>query len=116
MPRLMAAWGSLRDVGSPRQVMVPASGWWAPARVLIRVDFPAPFWPSRQCTSPARTSRSTPSRARTPGNCLTIPRITRRGAESVDGSGMGGLRGSLRLNLDGDFAGNSIEGDDWDPA
>ena len=41
----------------------------------MRVDLPAPFWPSRQWTSPARISRSTPSSARAPGNCFTMPRI-----------------------------------------
>ena len=45
----------------PSQTISPSSGWWAPASTLISVDLPAPFWPSRQCTSPARTSRSTPS-------------------------------------------------------
>ena len=59
-----ASWrpaGRSATTGSPRQVIAPASGWCAPASTLIRVDLPAPFWPSRQCTSPARTSRSTPS-------------------------------------------------------
>src|SRR5450631_301949 len=44
----------------------------------MNVDLPAPFCPTRQCTSPARTSRSTPSSARTPGKSLTIPSISRR--------------------------------------
>src|SRR5215213_3641685 len=75
MPRRMAAWGLGSRTSSPCQLMVPLSGWWAPARTLMRVDLPAPFWPSRAWTSPARTSRSTPSRARTPGNSLTMPVI-----------------------------------------
>ena len=57
----------------PARGSSPSSGWWAPASTLIRVDLPAPFWPSRQCTSPGATSRSTPSSARTPGNSLTMP-------------------------------------------
>src|SRR3990170_893536 len=72
MPSFMAANGVLSLTSSPRQVMVPRSGWWAPASTLINVDLPAPFCPSRACTSPARTSRSTPSRARTPGNSFTM--------------------------------------------
>ena len=48
----------------------PASGWCTPESTLMSVDLPAPFWPSRQCTSPARTSSSTPSSARTPGERL----------------------------------------------
>jgi len=31
----------------------------APPRILTSVDFPAPFSPARQCTSPARSSKST---------------------------------------------------------
>src|SRR3954449_10447542 len=72
IPWDIAACGSPRVTGSPSQLIVPSSGWCAPASTLINVDFPAPFWPSRQCTSPARTSRSTPSSARTPGNSLTM--------------------------------------------
>ncbi len=69
--------------GAPSQMISPASGRCAPASTLIRVDLPAPFWPSRQCTSPAATSRSTPSRARTPGNCLTMPRIASSGSPVI---------------------------------
>src|SRR5688572_11457713 len=83
MPRLIAACGSPSVSCSPRHAMVPSSGWCAPASTLISVDLPAPFWPRRQCTSPARTSRSTPSRARTPGNVLTMPCISSRGAPPV---------------------------------
>ena len=36
-----------------------SSGWWTPARIFISVDLPAPFSPTRPCTSPARSSRST---------------------------------------------------------
>src|SRR4051794_22734354 len=73
MPRRSACKGLERVVASPSQVIVPASGAWTPESTLISVDFPAPFWPSRQCTSPTRTSRSTPASARTPGNSLTMP-------------------------------------------
>ena len=64
-----AGWRSA--TGSPSHSICPASGWCTPASTLISVDLPAPFWPSRQCTSPARTSSCTPSSARTPGNVLT---------------------------------------------
>ena len=82
MVAMPGAWrpaGRSATTGSPCQAIVPSSGWWAPASTLISVDLPAPFWPSRQCTSPARTSRSTPSRARTPGNVLTMPCISSSG-------------------------------------
>src|SRR5436189_6112009 len=38
------------------------------------VLLPAPFSPSRACTSPAAASKSTPSFATTPGNRFVIPR------------------------------------------
>ena len=40
----------------------------------MSVDLPAPFWPRTQCTSPGRTSRSTPFSARTPEKAFVIPR------------------------------------------
>jgi len=79
----MAFAGVENEASSPSQVIVPSSGWWKPESTLISVDLPAPFWPIRQCTSPARTSRSTPSRARTPGNSLTMPVIWSNGATLV---------------------------------
>src|SRR5262245_26818354 len=45
--------------------------------MFISVDLPAPFSPRRACTSPGRRSRSMWSLARTPGNCLVIPRSSR---------------------------------------
>ena len=39
----------------------------------ISVDLPAPFSPSRQCTSPDQSFRSTASFASTPGNAFVIP-------------------------------------------
>src|SRR5438477_710469 len=38
-----------------------------------RVDLPAPFSPSRACTSPSAASKSTRSLARTPGNRFVMP-------------------------------------------
>src|SRR5690606_30716689 len=80
MPRDIAASGWASVTRSPRQVSSPASGSWAPASTLMRVDLPAPFCPSRQWTSPARTSRSTPSSALAPGKCFTRPRTWRSGS------------------------------------
>ena len=72
MPSSSAATGSGMVTGSPCHTISPPSGWYAPERILMSVDLPAPFWPSTQCTSPARTSRSTPLRALTPANDLVI--------------------------------------------
>src|SRR5919197_5052657 len=51
--------------------------------MLISVDLPAPFSPSRACTSPRRRSKSIWSLASTPGNCFVIPRSSRTGAAST---------------------------------
>src|SRR5581483_4345939 len=48
--------------------------------MFISVDLPAPFSPRSACTSPRRSSKSTWSLARMPGNSLVIPRISRTGA------------------------------------
>src|ERR1700692_2122793 len=50
-----------------------------PASTLMRVDFPAPFWPRSAWISPPLTARSTRSSARVPGNRLTIPITSRSG-------------------------------------
>ena len=71
MPAFIAACGLANDTASPSHSTCPSSGRCTPESTLISVDLPAPFWPSRQCTSPARTSNWTPSRARTPGKVLT---------------------------------------------
>src|SRR5215208_1580562 len=48
--------------------------------MFIRVDLPAPFSPSKAWISPRRTANSMPLLATTPGNRLTIPRISTAGA------------------------------------
>src|SRR5215208_2795745 len=54
--------------------------------MLISVDLPAPFWPTRETISPARTARSTSVSARTPGNVLETP-------SRLSSGGSGGIRG-----------------------
>src|SRR5262245_4959417 len=44
---------------------------------LIKVDLPAPFSPNTTCTSPRRTSKSTPLSATTPGKRFVIARSSR---------------------------------------
>src|ERR1700683_5059366 len=62
-----------------------------PPRIFIRVDFPAPFSPTRARISAGITWRSTESRAVTPGNRLVIPFICKIG------SGMAGFCVCLAL-------------------
>src|SRR5918994_110598 len=51
----------------------PSSDSWTPASTLTSVDFPAPFSPTRATTSPDDISRSTSSKALTPGKDLPTP-------------------------------------------
>src|SRR5689334_18757758 len=61
--------------------MRPRSGASAPASTCTSVDLPAPLWPTSPRHSPAATSKSTPSRARTAPKCFSTPRSsTMRGA------------------------------------
>jgi hypothetical protein len=46
---------------------VPEVGRTAPEIILIKVDFPAPFSPTRACTSPFLNEMDTLSSAFTPG-------------------------------------------------
>src|SRR6266566_5144206 len=71
---------------APSILMLPESGRSIPDKMLIRVDLPAPFSPSRQCTSPCRTVRLTRSFARTPGNRFVISVSSMAGAPQVTAS------------------------------
>ena len=51
--------------GSPSKVIRPVSAVAAPERILISVDLPAPFSPTRAWTLPARTVMSALRMART---------------------------------------------------
>src|SRR5918994_4366129 len=60
--------------------------------MFISVDLPAPFSPSRACTSPLCRSRSIRSFARTPGNCFVMPSSSRRGASTIGSKAKGRAR------------------------
>src|SRR5215211_9430435 len=89
-PPAWACWGEWKSTSRPSRVIRPASRRYAPVRILISVDLPAPFWPMTACTSPRPTVSEASSRARTPGKALLIPSIRRRGAGAVIGSVGGG--------------------------
>ena len=59
IPRSCAVAGVRFSTGEPSKMIVPASGAVVPEATFIRVDLPAPFSPSRACTSPGRTSNET---------------------------------------------------------
>ena len=77
------AWCGVRyGWATPSMVIVPpTSGAWTPERILISVDLPDPFSPTRQCTSPGATDQSMLSSARVPPNRFEIPESERSEAE-----------------------------------
>src|SRR5438093_9642389 len=72
IPSERARAGVICCTSRPATVSLPASGRSAPAMILIRVDFPAPFSPTIACTSPGRRSNDTPRSALTPSNDLLM--------------------------------------------
>ena len=52
-PAACAALGLAARKGAPRKRMLPSSGLTAPARIWMKVLFPAPFSPISAWTSPA---------------------------------------------------------------
>ena len=83
MPRACAWRGPSISTGRPSRRISPASFAVAPLSTFMRVDLPAPFSPRSTCTSPRRTSKSTPSRATTPGNAFRIPSMVTAGGAST---------------------------------
>jgi len=55
----------------------------AAPRILISVDFPAPFSPQIACTSPRAHSKLTSSSALTPGNVFTMSSIASECAGTI---------------------------------
>src|SRR5439155_20117630 len=115
LPKAMASRGEPILAGFPLTRICPSSGGYRPYSTRIRVDFPAPFSPSRAWISPARRSRYTESLARTPGNRLVIPFIATSGARSSPASPLrasavviGLPRLAPRLGGDGDGAGDYL--------
>ena len=79
MPRARDWAGPWMRAGVPSRRMVPASGWWTPARILTSVLLPAPFSPTSAWISPERRSSDTSVRAAVAPNRLLMPRNSTRG-------------------------------------
>src|ERR1700677_5181581 len=56
IPAASAIAGPCSVASCPSTSSSPASGWYTPARIFTRGDLPAPFSPTRACTSPAYSS------------------------------------------------------------
>src|SRR5690606_28052931 len=65
--------------GAPSMRIVPVSACSAPARILMRVDLPAPFSPTRAWTDPGGIVSCASRIARTPPYRLDIPLISSLG-------------------------------------
>jgi len=66
MPWWWASSGVLKLTSRPSSSMCPELSVTTPASTLDSVDLPAPFSPSKACTSPRRRLKSTSSIAGTP--------------------------------------------------
>src|SRR5690606_5049385 len=104
MPSALAWCGVSMDAGRPSTIMLPASGWVSPARMRMKVDFPAPLAPTRPWTSPRLISRDTSRRAWAPPKALRMCVATRNGgaacAPAVLAAVVSSMVGTFRL-LDG---------------
>src|ERR1700722_20183244 len=77
----MKAMGNFLSVvvtSTPWKTTVPVSSEWTPARILIKVDLPAPFSPRSATISPAFRRMPTSSSACVPPNCFDTPLTVRR--------------------------------------
>src|SRR5437763_29580 len=73
MPHAVDCTGFRCGYSRPSMTMrPPGSGRSTPEMILMSVDLPEPFSPTRQCTSPPASERSTSRRATTPPKCLEI--------------------------------------------
>src|SRR5579872_3818072 len=79
MPSAPARWGSLAVKGAPSTTIAPLSGWIKPARMRMKVDFPAPFAPTRPCASPGRTDSDAPFSAGAPPKLFVRFKAERKG-------------------------------------
>src|SRR5580693_9582077 len=75
-PAFSDACGEPERSASPSTRILPSSGTVTPARHRMRVDLPAPFAPTRPCTSPRTMPMSTSRSATSPAKCLPKPRIS----------------------------------------
>src|SRR5450830_140275 len=84
---------------SPLTKIWPESWRCAAVRILMSVDFPAPFSPTRQCTSPGRRSKLTSSSATVPSNRFVRPTALRR--SGAFGATAGGTVTGLSMFVEG---------------
>src|SRR5438093_11626639 len=86
-PKARERFGELCGAAWPATASVPESAVTAPVMILMRVDLPAPFSPTRAWTSPARSSNETSRSAVSPEYDLLMDVACKSG-----GSGIGAQR------------------------
>src|SRR3954447_16265288 len=115
MPASMASAEECIRTGRPSTRISPSSGLYRPYTTFINVDLPAPFSPSRACTSPGIRSRSTRSLATmSGGKRLVMPRSSSTGVpEPRVRSGVADATASVLLDDRGrlDLAGLDLGSD-----
>src|SRR4026208_177672 len=87
MPLAIASRGERNSTPSAPTRTWPSSGRYSPARMFISVLLPAPFSPRSAWISPGRTSKSTPSLARTPGKVFEIQTASMAGGRVAAAGG-----------------------------
>ena len=83
MPARSASRGERGRTDWPSRRVLPASRSYTPVSTLMSVLLPAPFSPMSAWISPARTVKSTPCKARTPGKLFSNPRISSKAASAI---------------------------------
>src|SRR3954468_3074123 len=86
MPWRSASRAWRKRTGRPSIRISPSYSACTPAMIFIKVDFPAPFSPTRPWISPRSSRKSTPSSACTPPKRLAMPASSSRGAVTVGSS------------------------------
>src|SRR5713101_5038575 len=82
MPQCVERTGFSFEYSWPEMaIRPPRSGASTPEMILMRVDLPEPFSPTRQCTSPTSSVRSTSRSACTPPKRFEMPDISRKVAK-----------------------------------
>src|SRR4051794_38143300 len=79
IPAALLAAGPLKVISWPPTVSTPLSWRCTPARIFTKVDFPAPFSPSRAWASPGYSVTEPFSSARTAPKLLVAPSSTSSG-------------------------------------
>src|SRR6478609_3426050 len=88
MPQWVERTGVSFGYSSPEMtIRPPGSGASTPEMILISVDLPDPFSPTRQCTSPTSSVRSTSRSACTPPKRFDMPDISRKVAKGSSCNG-----------------------------